>query len=245
MKRRTVLVTGGGRGLGRAISTAFGTCGDRVAVFYRADEASALAVRQEIEEAGGEGAVFQADVRDPKAVDAGLVEAVSRFGPLDVCVANAGITRDALLVQTTEETWDEVVGTNLTGVFNVLRSAGRMMAESGSVFVIGSIVGLFGRRGQCAYSASKAALVALVQTAAREWAVRGIRVNLVLPGYLPGTGVPADLMPAARAEVEASHLLSVFSSPEAVASFIVDLSRSCPGVTGQIFNLDSRIRGVW
>ncbi|MBI3392690.1 MAG: SDR family oxidoreductase [Nitrospirae bacterium] len=245
MIRRTVLVTGGGRGLGRAISTAFGARGDRVAIFYRTDEAAALAAGQEIEETGGEAAVFRADVRDPKAVEAGMVDVVSRFGPLDVCVANAGITRDALLVQTTEETWDEVVGTNLTGVFNVLRDAGRMMAETGSVFVIGSIVGLFGRRGQCAYSASKAALVALVQTAAREWAVRGIRVNLVLPGYLPGTGVPADLMPAARAEVEASHLLPVFSSPEAVASFIVDLSRSCPGVTGQIFNLDSRIRGVW
>ena len=189
--------------------------------------------------------MVRADVRDPKAVEDGLVDVVSRFGPLDVCVSNAGITRDALLVQTTEETWDEVVGTNLTGVFNVLRSAGRMMAETGSVFVIGSIVGLFGRRGQCAYSASKAALVALVQTAAREWAARGIRVNLVLPGYLPGTGVPADLTAVARAEVEGSHLLPVFSSPEAVAAFIVDLSRNCPGVTGQVFNLDSRIRGIW
>ena len=160
---------------------------------------------------------------------------------MDVLINNAGLTKDGLLVRMSEQDWDDVLDTNLTGPFHCMRSAGEAMMKQGAghIINIGSIVGVQGREGQANYSASKSGLIGLTKAAAREWGPYNIKVNAVLPGYLP-TDMGAAASDAVRERVVKENALGRVSAPTEVAEFIYRLSLM-NNVSGQMFNLDSRV----
>src|SRR6478736_5670415 len=171
---RVVLVTGGNRGIGRSIAERFVAAGWRVAVTARSGE-------------GPEGSLtVRADVTDAASVDAAFTEVEAALGPVEVVVANAGITRDMLLLRMSEDDFTSVIDTNLTGAFRVVKRAskGMLKARFGRVVLISSVVGLFGSAGQVNYSASKAGLVGMARSLTRELGARGITANVVAPGFI-------------------------------------------------------------
>ena len=171
---RTVLVTGANRGIGRSIAEAFVAAGDRVATIYRSGDLPQ----------GVFGAV--GDVRDTAAVDAAFTAIEDELGPVEVLVANAGVTRDQLLMRMSDEEWDAVVDTNLAGAFRCARRAAKRMikARSGRIILVSSVVALYGGPGQVNYSASKAGLVGIARSITRELGLRGITANVVAPGFV-------------------------------------------------------------
>jgi 3-oxoacyl-[acyl-carrier protein] reductase len=174
-------VTGGARGIGAAVSRELARAGARVAINYRSGAEAATAVASEIG-----GIAVQADVADAAKV-AALVEKVeAELGRLDILVANAGVTRDTLIIRMSDEEWSDVIETNLRGVFNCCRAVARGMLKrrSGSIVTLTSVVGLHGNAGQTNYAASKAGIVGLTKSLAKELGSRGVRVNAVAPGYI-------------------------------------------------------------
>lgn len=171
---RTALVTGANRGIGRSIAEAFVAAGDRVATIYRSGDLPQ----------GVFGAV--GDVRDTAAVDAAFTAIEDELGPVEVLVANAGVTRDQLLMRMSDEEWDAVVDTNLAGAFRCARRAAKRMikARSGRIILVSSVVALYGGPGQVNYSASKAGLVGIARSITRELGSRGITANVVAPGFV-------------------------------------------------------------
>src|SRR6185436_19449037 len=172
---RTVLVTGGNRGIGLAIARSFAAAGDAVAVTHRSGDApqGLFGVR--------------CDVTDSASVDAAFTEAEERLGgPIEVLVANAGVTKDGLLMRMSDEDWDTVLDTNLKGAFLFTKAFTRTLLKqrSGRIINVASIIGLIGNAGQCNYAASKAALIGFTKSAARELASRGITVNAIAPGFI-------------------------------------------------------------
>ena len=235
----TVLVTGGSGGIGRAICRAFGRAGWWVAVHYRQREREAARTLDLVREAGSDGTLYQADVCSLEAVQVMVQDLVKRRDTLETLVCNAGVAMSHLVLRHPESDWMRVIETNLTGTFHSLKAGATAMVErgGGSIVVIGSYAGLHGSPGQAAYAASKAGLVGLVKSAAREWGTHNIRVNLVCPGWqetrlaegaIPHGGDPAD------------HVLGRHSNLEAVAQTIYHLAR-LQDVSGQVWNLDSRI----
>ncbi|WP_150309150.1 3-oxoacyl-ACP reductase FabG [Planctomonas psychrotolerans] len=186
---RTVLITGGNRGIGYAIAEAFIASGHRVAVTARSGEgpAGSLTVR--------------ADVTDSESVDRAFSEVEAELGPVEVLIANAGITRDTLLMRMTEDDFTSVVDTNLGGAFRVVKRAskGMLKARFGRIVLISSVVGLYGSAGQVNYAASKSALVGLARSVTRELGARGITANVVAPGFIE-TDMTAELSEAVTAE---------------------------------------------
>jgi 3-oxoacyl-[acyl-carrier protein] reductase len=239
--KQVVIITGASRGLGREIALKFGKAGDRVVVNYMSHGQDAATVVDEILRAGGEAISFKADVRIAEEVEAMFDETMKRWGTLEVLVNNAGITKDLLILRMTEQDWDSVMDTNLTGAFHCVRAASRIMSgqRKGHIINISSIVGVQGRTGQASYAASKAGLLGLTKAAARELGVFNIKVNAVLPGYLP-TGMGEKVSDAILERVLQENALNRVSDPHEVAEFIHHLSLM-NNVSGQIFNLDSRI----
>lgn len=173
--QRTVLVTGGNRGIGRAIAEEFLVAGHRVAVTSRSGEG------------GPEGALtVAADVTDAASIDAAFTQVEAEYGPVEVLVANAGITKDTLLLRMKEEDFADVIDTNLTGAFRVIKRAtkGLLRAKWGRVVLISSVVGLYGSPGQINYAASKSGLVGIARSLTRELGSRGITANVVAPGFI-------------------------------------------------------------
>lgn len=231
------LVTGSSRGLGKTIALAFGKRGHRVVVHYKEKKDEAEVVASQIKDA----IALKADVRDSVEVKNLVDEVINKWGRLDVLVNNAGITKEALLVKTSEKDFDTVINTNLKGPFNFIRAVSRFMIKQkkGHIINIGSITGLKGKAGLSAYSASKAGLLALTKTTAIELSSRNIMVNAVLPGYmLTDMGITSS--DKAKEEALKKSLIKEFSEPDKVAEFICYLLKMS-GVTGQVFNLDSRI----
>ncbi len=233
------LVTGASRGLGRAIAVGFGRRGYRVVVNYRTETAEAGQSVRAVEAAGGTAFAHQADVRDAKDVAAMVAVAVNRWGRLDTLVCNAAVTEDSLVARLSDEAWEKVLATTLTGTFHCLQSAGAVMQTqgAGAIILIGSLAGLQGRAGQAPYAAAKAGLVGLMRSAAREWGNIGVRVNLILPGWHATalTGFRKDPSP-----VPFEPVLSRGTTMDAVAAFVVSLA-AMPDISGQVFTLDSRI----
>lgn len=239
--KRVIIITGASRGLGREIALRFGRAGDRVVVNFLTHEHDAVAVAAEISRSGGEAVTFRADVRALSEVDGMIAETIKRWESVDVLVNNAGLTRDGLLLRMSEQDWDDVLDTNLKGVFHCIRSASTIMVKKrqGHIINISSLVGVRGREGQANYSASKAGLIGLTKTAAKEFGRFNIKVNAVLPGYLPtDMGEKVSGMIAER--ILKDNALGRFSDPKEAAGFIYRLSLM-NNVSGQVFNLDSRI----
>ncbi|UCD35300.1 MAG: SDR family NAD(P)-dependent oxidoreductase [Nitrospiraceae bacterium] len=231
------LVTGSSRGLGKAAALAFGRRGHCVAVHCKGRREEAERVSSQIEES----CVLMADVRIQADAEAMVGEVLKRWRRLDVLVNNAGITRERLLLKTTELDFDDILNTNLKGPFHLMRAAGHamMVQKSGHIINISSYAGIKGTAGLSAYSASKAGLIGLTKTAARELIGYNIMVNAVLPGYML-TDMGADSSEMAREMARAEGLVPDFSLPDRAAEFICSLAESS-GISGQVFNLDSRI----
>ncbi|HEX9620552.1 MAG TPA: 3-oxoacyl-[acyl-carrier-protein] reductase [Polyangiaceae bacterium] len=183
---KVAVVTGGSRGIGRAIAVTLADRGAQVAVGYLSREAMAREVAEEIKAAGGAAEIFHCDVADTKATESAITDLGKRHGRLDVLVANAGISIDALLLRLKEEDFDRTLAINLKGAVFAARAAlkSMMRARSGRVIFLSSVVGESGNPGQLAYAASKAGLLGAARTLAREYASRGITVNAVTPGFI-------------------------------------------------------------
>ena len=211
---RTVLITGGNRGIGFAIAEEFVRRGDRVAVTSRSGTG------------GPDGALtVPADVTDSASVDAAFTEVEAKLGPVEVVVANAGITRDTLVLRMTEDDFTQVLDTNLTGAFRVVKRAskGMLKARFGRIILVSSVVGLLGGAGQVNYSSSKAGLVGMARSITRELGARGITANVVAPGFIE-TDMTAELPEAQQAEYKKSIPAGRFASPEEVAKVIAWLA---------------------
>jgi 3-oxoacyl-[acyl-carrier protein] reductase len=237
---KTALVTGGSRGIGRAIALRLAADGADVAVCARQVEA-AEAVAGELQALGVRALARPADVASFAQAGA-LVEAVlAEWGKLDILVNNAGITRDNLLLRMSEEEWDAVLDTNLKGAFNCCKAAVRAMvkARSGRIINISSVVGLMGNAGQANYAASKAGLCGFTKSLARELASRNITANVVAPGLVPETGMTGDLDVKALEKLLAQVPLGRPGLPEDVAHAVAFLaSEQAAYITGQVLCVD-------
>lgn len=237
---RVALVTGGSRGIGRAIALKLASLGAKVAVNYRINEAAAQEVVKEIASQGGEAIALQGDVRDADQAGDLVKKTLEAFGRLDILVNNAGITKDNLLVRMKESDWDLVIDTNLKGPYHCTKAALRLMLKQhyGRIVNITSVSGLVGQFGQANYSASKAGLVGFTKAVAKELGSRNITVNAVAPGYVPTdqtAHLPSEL-------VEAFLKLTPLGRPgtpdeiaNAVAFFA---SEEASYITGQVLSVD-------
>jgi 3-oxoacyl-[acyl-carrier protein] reductase len=225
---RTVLVTGGNRGIGYAIAQEFVAQGHRVAVTARSGE-------------GPEGTLtVRADVTDAESIDRAFSEIEAELGPVEVVVANAGITRDTLLMRMSEEEFTSVVDTNLTGAFRVIKRAskGMLKARFGRIVLISSVVGLYGGAGQVNYSASKAALVGMARSITRELGARNITANVIAPGFIE-TDMTDALPEAQQAEYKKSIPAGRFASPSEVAKVVAWIAGDDAGyISGAVIPVD-------
>jgi len=225
---RSVLVTGGNRGLGLAIARAFAEAGDAVTVTHRAGEPP-----------DGLSGV-RCDVTDQASVEAAFAAVEERQGPVEVLVANAGVTRDTLLLRMSEDDFTSVVDTNLTGAFRVAKQAARGMlrARRGRIVLISSVVGLLGSPGQVNYAASKAGLVGMARSIARELGSRGITANVVAPGFLE-SDMTAQLPPKRREEILSGIPLGRYASADEIARVVRWVaSDEAAYITGAVIPVD-------
>jgi 3-oxoacyl-[acyl-carrier protein] reductase len=233
---KTAVVTGSARGIGRVIAQSFATAGANV-VISDVDQAACEKTASEI---GGAAIACHADVTSADDIDQLFRTAVDKFKRIDIVVNNAGITRDGLIIRMDEKDWDTVLDINLKGAFLVTKSAARIMMKQryGRIVNISSVVGLTGNAGQANYSASKAGLIALTKTSAKELGSRGITVNAVAPGFIE-TEMTAALSEAARELFLSKVVLGRPGTPEDVARAVLFLaSDEAAYVTGQVLAID-------
>jgi len=225
---RSVLVTGGNRGIGLAVARAFAAAGDRVAVTHRAT--------------GAPDGLFgvQCDVTDAAAVDAAFGAVESEHGPVQVLVSNAGITDDTLLLRMSEESFERVVDANLTGAYRVAKRAasGMLRARRGRMIFVSSVVALVGSPGQANYAASKAGLIGLARSIARELGSRNITANVIAPGFVE-TDMTADLTDARKSEILANVPLRRYGTPDEIAATALFLaSEPAAYISGVVLPVD-------
>jgi 3-oxoacyl-[acyl-carrier protein] reductase len=236
---RTALITGASRGIGRAIAVRLAEAGADIAgLDIDADPLQETA--RLIEDQGRQFLSIEADVTDLSQMQDAVKQTVDQLGSLDVLVNNAGITRDNLLIRMSEEDWNSVISINLTGVFNGVKAAARQMMRqrAGSIINISSVVGLLGNPGQVNYSASKAGVLGITKSTAREVAKRGVRVNAVAPGYIQ-TRMTEELSEEARQALMDNIPLQRLGEPEDVANAVLFLASDASSyLTGQVISVD-------
>ncbi|HBG3175234.1 TPA: 3-oxoacyl-[acyl-carrier-protein] reductase [Staphylococcus aureus] len=237
---KSALVTGASRGIGRSIALQLAEEGYNVAVNYAGSKEKAEAVVEEIKAKGVDSFAIQANVADADEVKAMIKEVVSQFGSLDVLVNNAGITRDNLLMRMKEQEWDDVIDTNLKGVFNCIQKATPQMLRqrSGAIINLSSVVGAVGNPGQANYVATKAGVIGLTKSAARELASRGITVNAVAPGF-----IVSDMTDALSDELKEQMLTQIplarFGQDTDIANAVAFLaSDKAKYITGQTIHVN-------
>ena len=240
LKDKTALVTGAGRGIGRAIALRLAENGAFVYVNYCGSREAAADTVAEIRSRGGQAVAVQADVSDFAAGEAMIRQIIAERGRLDILVNNAGITRDGLLMRMTEADFDRVMDINLKGCFHTIRHASRyfLKQRSGKVINIASVSGILGNAGQANYSASKAGVIGLTKAAARELAPRGIQVNAVAPGFI-ATDMTDAMPETARENLQKQIPLGRIGRAEEVAEAVLFLAG--PGadyITGQVLSVD-------
>ncbi|ADE71233.1 MULTISPECIES: 3-oxoacyl-[acyl-carrier-protein] reductase [Priestia] len=240
LQGKVAVVTGASRGIGRAVAIELGKLGAKVVVNYSGSEAKALEVVDEIKGLGTDAIAVQANVAESDSVQAMIKEAISTFGSVDILVNNAGITRDNLLMRMKEDEWDDVINTNLKGVFLCTKAVTRQMMKqrAGRIINISSIVGVSGNAGQANYVAAKSGVIGLTKTTAKELASRNITVNAVAPGFI-ATDMTDKLNEEVQAEMLKQIPLASFGQPEDVANAVAFLASDASRyITGQTIHVD-------
>ena len=242
-QERVAVVTGGGKGIGRAVASRL-ACGGAKVVISGRDEAALQSACAGIHSAGGEAVGVLADVAKPEDAEALCQRTLEAFGRADILVNNAGITRDNLIVRMSEEDWDQVVDTNLKGTFLCIRAFTRPMMKQryGRIVNVSSVVGLMGNAGQANYVAAKAGIVGLTKAVAKELASRHITVNAVAPGFIE-TAMTSALSEKVRDALKEQIPLGRLGAPEDVAHAVAFLCSEEAGyVTGQVLTVDGGMR---
>ncbi|HZK37309.1 MAG TPA: 3-oxoacyl-[acyl-carrier-protein] reductase [Clostridia bacterium] len=240
LKGKTVLITGGSRGIGRAIALAFAEEGTNVIINYTSDEENAKDVIKEIEKFGVKGLAVRANISKAEEVNSMFDKIKEDFDMIDILINNAGITRDSLFIGMKEKDWDEVIEVNLKGMFLCTKAVIRKMLRQkyGRIVNISSVVGVIGNPGQANYCASKAGVIGLTKSLAREVASRNITVNAIAPGF-----IKTDMTDALPGDIKESVMGTIpmgrYGNPEDIANIAVFLSSGKAGyITGQIIHID-------
>ncbi|HAX52331.1 3-oxoacyl-[acyl-carrier-protein] reductase [Muricomes intestini] len=240
LEGKVAVVTGASRGIGKAVALKLAKDGAAIAINYNGSREKADEVKTEIEQGGGKAEIFQCDVSNFHACENFLGEVIKKFGRIDILVNNAGITRDGLLMRMSEEDFDAVLNTNLKGTFHCIRFAARQMIKqrSGRIINLSSVSGVVGNAGQANYSASKAGVIGLTKSAARELSSRGVTVNAVAPGFI--CTEMTDVLPEKTKEEAAAGIpLGHFGKPEDIAEAVAFLASEEAGyITGQVLCVD-------
>lgn len=239
-KDKVVLVTGGSRGIGRAIAVGFAKRGATVVLTYVGNEAAANESVSLVEQAGGKGKALKLDTADATACAAAIDAVVKEFGKVDALVNNAGIAVDGLIMRFKDEDWDRVLDTNLKGSFALIRAVSRpmMKAKGGAIVNLTSVVGEMGNGGQTAYAASKAGLIGLTKSVAKELASRNIRCNAVSPGFI-ATDMTAGLNEELKKKMTEAIPLNRLGSGEEIANAVVFLcSEESSYITGEVLKVN-------
>ncbi len=240
LKGKTAIITGSGRGIGKAIALKLATLGANIVVNDIPSSADADTTSEEIKKLGVESIVVKGDVRNVDDVNELVKATMDKFGKIDIFVNNAGITRDNLMIRMSEDDWDMVMDINLKGAFNCIKAAIRPMMKQrgGSIINIASIVGVMGNPGQANYVASKAGLIGLTKTTAKEFASRGIRCNAVAPGFIQ-SAMTDILANDVKQKYFDSIPLGKFGETEDIANVVAFLASDMSNyVTGQVINVD-------
>lgn len=240
LKGKVALVTGGSGGIGKDIALELSKQGVNIAINYMGNKEKALEVIEELEKNGVKAISIKADVTNSEEVDEMFKNIEDNLGKIDILLNNAGITRDALLIRMKEKDWEDVIDTNLKGVFLCTKRAARVMMKKryGKIINISSVVGVSGNIGQGNYSASKAGVIGFTKSMAKELASRGIRVNAVAPGFIK-TKMTDVLKDEVKTMMKGQIPLGEFGSTEDIANLVVFLaSEKSDYITGQVINID-------
>lgn len=238
--KKIAVVTGASRGIGKAIALELGRMGAFVIINYNGSKEKAEEVQAQIEAEGGAAVIRQCNVADYKACEDFFTQVIKTYGRVDILVNNAGITKDGLLMRMREEDFDKVINVNLKGTFNCIRQVSRQMLKqrSGRIINMASVVGISGNAGQVNYAASKAGVIGLTKSAAKELASRGVTVNAIAPGFIE-TDMTGALSESVRENTAKMIPMGSFGKPEDIAKAAAFLASDGAGyITGQILSVD-------